>query len=254
MIHYHGTPIGGSRQDCARFLVGRHALIPFSRQDDLGTVLENCQSFILDNSAFTHWKKGYGRVDFDAYFEWAKSLFRHPGFDWCLIPDVIDGTEVENQTWAQLWARIGSKVKGVPVWHMHESFEYLEWMVNNWEIVAIGSSGQWATPGTTSWWKRINESMRVICNDKGVPKCKIHGLRMLNPEIFSRLPLSSADSTNAAVNSGAINRFGMYPPATSSQRAAVIADRIESHSSASFYDFFTQKDVFIWHDDAAGGR
>jgi hypothetical protein len=31
MIHYHGTPIGGTRQDVARFLVGRHALIPFGR-------------------------------------------------------------------------------------------------------------------------------------------------------------------------------------------------------------------------------
>lgn len=58
MIHYHGTPIGGTRQDVARFLVGRHALIPFGRQDDTGAVLEFCQSFVLDNGAFSHWKKG----------------------------------------------------------------------------------------------------------------------------------------------------------------------------------------------------
>lgn len=25
MIHYHGTPVGGSRQDVARFLMTRHA-------------------------------------------------------------------------------------------------------------------------------------------------------------------------------------------------------------------------------------
>lgn len=28
MIHYHGTPVGGTRQDGARFLAGRHALVP----------------------------------------------------------------------------------------------------------------------------------------------------------------------------------------------------------------------------------
>ena len=62
MIHCHGTPIGGTRQDVARFLVGRHALIPFGRQDDTGAVLEFCQSFVLDNGAFSHWKKGHGAI------------------------------------------------------------------------------------------------------------------------------------------------------------------------------------------------
>ncbi len=45
MIHYHGTPIGGTRQDAARRLAGRHALVPFPRQDDMGIVAETCQSF-----------------------------------------------------------------------------------------------------------------------------------------------------------------------------------------------------------------
>ena len=74
--------------------------------------------------------------------------------------------------------------------------------------------------------------MEVMCDEQGRPKCKIHGLRMLDPDVFTRLPFSSADSTNAAVNCGAISRFGMYPAPTSSQRAAVIAERIESHNSA----------------------
>ena len=51
MIHYHGTPIGGSRQDVARFLAGRHALVPFPRQDDMGVVGEVCKTFVFDNGA-----------------------------------------------------------------------------------------------------------------------------------------------------------------------------------------------------------
>lgn len=238
MIHYHGTPIGGSRQDAARFLVGRHALIPFCRQDDVGAVLDFCQSFVLDNGAFTHWKQGKGEIDFDAYWEWVHSLHRHPGFDWCLIPDIIDGTEADNVDWVMRWVRIGGRAKGVPVWHMHESLEWLEYLVGNFQTVAIGSSGHWKTPGTSAWWKRISNAMRIICDDKGRPKCKLHGLRMLDPEIFTRLPLSSADSTNAAVNSGSLSRFGMYTPPTSAQRAAVIAERIESNNSSA-----------IWHVD-----
>ncbi|WP_235592044.1 MULTISPECIES: hypothetical protein [Pseudomonas] len=52
MIHYHGTPVDGTRQDGARFLAGRHALVPFPRQDDMGIVAEVCQSFVFDNGAF----------------------------------------------------------------------------------------------------------------------------------------------------------------------------------------------------------
>ena len=237
MIHYHGTPIGGSRQDVARFLIGRHALIPFGRQDDTGAVLEFCQSFCLDNGAFSHWKSGKGKIDFDAYLKWAESLRRHPGFDWALIPDIIDGTEQDNLDWVNKWVMSGTRAKGVPVWHMHESFEYLDYLCSNFEIVALGSSGNYKTPGTKAWCIRMDDAMKVICDEDGKPKCKLHGLRMLSTKVFTKLPLSSADSTNAAVNCGSLARFGMYKPATSSQRAAVIADRIESFNSAAFYEF-----------------
>lgn len=236
MIHYHGTPIGGSRQDVSRFLVGRHALIPFGRQDDTGAVLEFCQTFCLDNGAFSHWKKGYGKIDFDAYLEWVHTLYRHPGFDWALIPDIIDGTEADNKAWVLKWIRTGTKAKGVPVWHLHESLEYLDWLIENFDTVALGSSGEYATPNTDKWWDRMGEAMAVACDSLGRPKCKLHGLRMLNTAVFTRLPLSSADSTNAGVNAGSLSRFGMYKPATSAQRAAVIADRIESHNSSAVWE------------------
>ena len=44
MIHYHGTPCGGRREDVARFLSGRHALIPFGRSEDIGTAAEVCHT------------------------------------------------------------------------------------------------------------------------------------------------------------------------------------------------------------------
>ncbi len=243
MIHYHGTPIGGSRQDAARFLVGRHALVPFGRKDDLAPVLEYCQSFCLDNGAFSHWKSGKGRIDFDAYGAWVHTMWRHPGFDFCIILGIIDGSEADNVAWVMKWLRAGGRAKGVPVWHLHESLEYLEWLVDSFEIVALGSSGSYSSPGTETWWERINLAMRVICDAGGRPKCRLHGLRMLNPKIFTRLPLSSADSTNAAVNCGSLSRFGIYKPVTSSQRAAVIADRIEKHNSAAFYQSLEDRQV-----------
>ncbi|ORL56797.1 hypothetical protein B7H20_18335 [Pseudomonas aeruginosa] len=228
MIHYHGTPIGGTRQDAARFLAGRHALVPFPRQDDVAIVAEVCQSFCFDNGAFSVWKKG-GTLDVESYLRWVDDWRRHPGFDWALIPDVIDGDEAANDQLLEQWPE---HLPGVPVWHLHESLERLQRLASAWRTVALGSSGQWATPGTAPWWKRISAAMNSICDARGRPTCRLHGLRMLDPKIFGRLPFASADSTNAAVNGGSVSRFGIYPPPTAGQRAAVIADRIEAHNSA----------------------
>lgn len=234
MIHYHGTPIGGSRQDVARFLVGRHALVPYPRQDDMGAVAEFCQSFCFDNGAFSVWKRGEV-LDVDGYTRWTEQWHRHPSFDWALIPDVIDGSEADNDALLRDWPE-QLRAKGVPVWHMHESLERLRRLCAEWATVALGSSGQWATPGTSGWWARMAEAMTSICDESGRPASRLHGLRMLDPAIFSRLPLASADSTNAAVNSGSLDRFGIYLPPTAAQRAAVIAERIEQHNSAGAWE------------------
>lgn len=228
MIHYHGTPIGGSRQDVATFLRGRHALVSFFRPDDMPVVADVCASFVLDNGAFSVWTRG-GKLDVDGYIQFCLTWHRHPGFDWCLIPDVIDGTESDNDLLLSEWPR---QIRGVPVWHMHESLPRLRRLCEEWDVVAFGSSGTYRTPGAAVWWQRINEAMPWACDEHGRPLAKLHGLRMLSPKIFTKLPFSSADSTNAAVNSGAVARYGMYPPPTRAQRAAVIADRIEAHNSA----------------------
>lgn len=229
MIHYHGTPIGGPRQDVARFLMGRHALVPFPRQDDVGVVAEVCQSFVFDNGAFTVWKQG-GQLDLPGYIAWCDEWRRHPGFDWAVIPDVIEGDEAENDALLADWPR---HIRGVPVWHLHESIDRLVRLGNEWPVVALGSSGQWSSPGTEGWWQRMSAAMNALCDNAGRPPCRLHGMRMLDPSVFSKLPLSSADSTNAAVNSGSLDRFGMYVPPTAAQRAAVIAERIEAHNAAA---------------------
>lgn len=242
MIHYHGTPIGGPRQDTARFLMGRHALVPFPRRDDMGIVADVCQSFVFDNGAFTVWKQG-GQLDVPRYVEWCDQWHRHPGFDWALIPDVIEGNEVENDALLADWPR---HIRGVPVWHLHESIDRLVRLGNEWNVVALGSSGKWATPGTSEWWSRMTAAMNALCDKHGRPPCRLHGLRMLDPAVFSKLPLASADSTNAAVNSGSLDRFGIYTPPTASQRAAVIAERIEAHNSAPHWVAApVQQDIFL---------
>jgi hypothetical protein len=244
MIHYHGTPCSGTGLDSAKFLAGRHALVPFAYQRSLPVALDVCQSVVLDNSAYTNWRRGHGGVDVPAYHSWVQSLAGHPVIDWCLIPDKIDGTEKDNVELVNHWLRMGCRMHSVPVWHLHESLDWLDYLVSNFQRVSLGSSGEWSDPGTPKWWQRMADVMRVACDKNGSPRAKLHGLRMLDPAIFSRLPLASADSTNAAVNAGSVKRFGVYPSPTAGQRANVIADRIEAHQSAHFWDSDERQGVF----------
>lgn len=232
MIHYHGTPMSGKREEVARFLAGRHSLIPYPNPEDMAAAAAVSASFVLDNGAFTVWKQG-GEMDVQGYVSFVEQWCRHPSFDWALIPDVIEGTEADNDELLSSWPQ---DITGVPVWHFHESLERLTYLCTTWDTVALGSSGEWPTPGTDRWWTRVGEAMAVACNKDGQPLCRLHGLRMLSPAIFTKLPLKSADSTNVAQNSGSLTRFGIYLPPTRSQRAEIIADRIESHGSAPVWD------------------
>jgi len=228
VICYHGTPIGGANVEIARFLPTHHALVPWTYPKDLEVVMECCPSFVLDNGAFTIWRQG-GTMDAAGYAKWVEGIWRHPGFDWAIVPDVIDGSEADNDAMLADWPR---KIPGVPVFHLHESLDHAEKLSHEWPIVALGSSGQWDTPGTLDWWRRMNELKQAFCGDEDQPRCKLHGLRMLNPAIFSNLPLHSADSTNAAQN-GARNGALIDPKLTSGQGAIITAMRIENHQSSA---------------------
>jgi hypothetical protein len=124
---------------------------------------------------------------------------------------------------------------------MHESLARLERLAAAWPRVCIGSSGEFATIGTTAWWGQIARAMRVVCNDDGQPLVKLHGLRMLNPEIFTRLPFASADSTNIGRNIGIDQTWrGNYMPPTKEMRAAVMRSRIEAHNAPAKWSFNVQ--------------
>lgn len=77
-----------------------------------------------------------------------------------------------------------------------------------------------------------------ICDERGVPKVKLHGLRMLRPELITVIPLASGDSTNVARNIGIDSAWkGTYTPATKETRAAVLVERIERYETPHALDF-----------------
>jgi hypothetical protein len=228
VIHFHGGPITPLTVAQAVWK-RRHAFVSYEYPDQIAFAAELCQSFAIDNGAFSVWKRG-AVMDVKGYVQFVDEWKRHPGFDFALIPDVIDGDEAANdRMFSEYMMAGGELLTSVPVWHMHESYERLARLCRQFPRVALGSSGEWAEVGTRSWWQRMGGAFDFICDEDGRPPCKLHGLRMLNPTIFSQLPLASADSTNVAQNHGRERkRYAL----SAAMGALAIVDRIEEHASA----------------------
>lgn len=236
MIHYHGLPITPTTV-CNHAIQAGHAFVSFAHPDQLSSAVDVAQSFAIDNGAFSAWMSGNPVTDWRPFYEWASHCKRIPSCDFAVIPDVIDGTEEEND--AMLAECPLPKWFAAPVWHMNESIDRLIRLAENYPRVCLGSAGEFSEIGTFHWWSKIGEAMRAICDEQGRPSCKLHGLRMLDPAIFTKLPLASADSTNIARNVGQDGKWraGNYLPPTKEARAQVMRLRIEAHNAPPAWGF-----------------
>jgi len=230
MIHYHGGPI--TPDTCAiKAWKGRHGFISFAHPGQLGLASEICQSFALDNGAFSFWTAGKC-VKWDDYYSFVALWMNHPRMDFAIIPDVIGAGEKENDRLLDEWPH-GDFV-GVPVWHMDESDDRLVRLAKKYKRVAIGSCGEYDVKNAKACVMKLKSSISKIVDSNCYPICKLHGLRMLNSSIFTHIPLSSADSTNVARNIGIDKKWkGAYSPSSKETRAAILVERIESNNSAS---------------------
>jgi len=225
MIHYHVTPIGGTTVAFSRIMHSKFALVSFARPDQLNLVLEYCSGFILDNGAFSAWKRGE-QIDWDDYATWVQKLSHHPGYQFAILPDVINGTEEENDELLQQY----QLPLGVPVFHQGESLTRLNRLAQLYSTIAI-SSVEKSIPSVSfdSW---ISQVFHRLTDEQGISRVKVHGLRMLNPEIFTRYPFASADSSYLGQTCADEGKFtGSLRPISTEVRAAVLMDRIESFQS-----------------------
>jgi hypothetical protein len=194
MIHYHGTPI--TPRSALLTLAGRCFCVSFAQTQDIRACHEVGQSVMLDNGAFTFWRQG-GVPDWDAYMEWAEEwLDFHT--TWAVIPDVIEGSEEENDALLVKWFQRRLR-GGAPVWHLHESLERLRRLAHGYERVCFGSSGAYRVVGSDAWHRRIEQAFNTISEPSGRIDCWVHMLRgmSLSGDVY---PFASVDSTDVARN------------------------------------------------------
>ena len=211
MIHYHGTPINPN--DVLLTLRNSHFFVSYENRNQMTLVSEIASTYALDNGAYTAYREGR-TVDWEKYADWVQR-WTFPTCDFHVIPDVIGGEWRENMKLISGW----TLPDAAPVWHMAEPLEMLRDLVASFRLVCIGGHvGQYEL-GKQEWWSRISQAMEAVCDDSGVPRCKLHGLKMLDVSLRC-IPLHSADSTNLA-------RHLSRPDLSRKAAAQLLIDRIE---------------------------
>lgn len=200
MIHYHGTPI--TPRSVLNELAGKHFCVSFATPQDVEFCHVIGQSVMLDNGAYSIWRKNQlrelGNI-WESYYSWARHYLQ-AHTTWAIAPDVIGGTEAENdQLLNESIRAFGGIRQMAAVWHVNESFERLEMLVCRFDKVAFGSAGEFSVVGSPAWNNRINEAFNRICRGSGRPPCWIHMLRGMSLA-GSIYPFASVDSTDVARN------------------------------------------------------
>ena len=200
-LHYHGTPISPRKvlEEIVRE-IPVSLCVSFAADQDIAFADAQAESLMLDNGAFTLWRRSRNiQRPWDAYYAWVQPYLARKT-TWCVIPDVIGGTEAENDRLLCEWFyRMGSFRQAAPVWHLHESFGRLERLMRTHERVCFGSSAEYSVVGSDKWNRRLNETFNRICDGQGAPPCWIHMLRGMS-QASSPYPFASVDSADVGRN------------------------------------------------------
>ena len=111
-LHYHGTPI--TPLSALYELRGRNFCVSHARPDDVRRAHEIGQSVMLDNGAFSQWRKGTP-TDWPAYYAWCERWLAYPA-TWAIPPDVIDAPAQMQDALLTEWPH--GKRQAAPVWHL----------------------------------------------------------------------------------------------------------------------------------------
>lgn len=191
MIHYHGTPI--TPVEAFLDVRGCHFCVSHAQPQDVARAHQYGQSVMLDNGAFSKWKRGK-ETDWHAFYEWCDKWLAFPA-TWAVIPDVIDGGSQLQDALVREWP---FKLRGAPVWHMDEPLHRLLRLVDEWPRVCVGSTAEFAVVLSDAWKMRMDEIWDAVsARHRHLPW--LHMLRgmQLSGGIY---PFASVDSTDIAQN------------------------------------------------------
>ncbi len=192
-VHYHGTPI--TPISVLQELAGRNFCVSFARPDDVKRCHRIGQSVMLDNGAFSLWKKNK-QTNWPGYYEFCEKWLAYPT-TWAVIPDRIDAPAELQDELIRQWP-FGDA--GSPVWHLNEPVSRFLRLCSSWPKVCIGSTSEYSEVLSDPWKRRMDEAFDALaeqCRQTYLPW--VHMLRGMAC-VGERWPFASVDSTDIARN------------------------------------------------------
>lgn len=192
-IHFHGTPI--TPISALYELTGRFFCVSHAAPGDVRRVHDIGQGVMLDNGAFSVWKRGH-KTDWPKYYEWCDRWLDYPT-TWAVPPDVIDAPSQEQDALLNEWPH--GKRQAAPVWHMDEPIYRLCRLVDDgWSRVCIGSTAEYAVVLSEAWERRMDETwdQLALTFSRTPPVHMLRGMQLAG----RRWPFASLDSTDIAQN------------------------------------------------------
>ena len=153
-------------------------------------------SLFLDSGAFSAWSKG-AEINIQEYISFIKMNKKY--IDYYSVLDSIGDPELtlKNQ---RIMEKAG--LTPLPCFHYGEDLKYLKTYLAKYEYICLGGMVPISTSNLETWLGDLFSN--YICDDKGIPKVKIHGFGMTSLDLMLKYPWYSVDSTSWVMT----GRFG----------------------------------------------
>lgn len=168
----------------------------FAARDASGQILRSGKA--ARSSKFTAAQSAEFREYLDRYISFLTQHQKH--FAFCATFDVIYNPEA---TWDIYKEMTSAGLKVMPVYHFGEDVKWLKKYMASTDYIGLGGLGnmnkkQWLEFGLPTW--------KMICDEKGRPRVKVHGFAMGAIEMLLRFPYYSVDATSPfrVANYGAV--------------------------------------------------
>lgn len=157
----------------------------------------------IDSGAFSAWSQGVD-IDINEYMEFIKE---HSGILelYANLDIIAKGNRQEDKKESAEKTLINQKImekeglSPLPVFHIGEPFEYLQYYIENYEYIGLGGMVGKSKNVLTPW---LNECFqKYICDKKGIPKVKVHGFGLTTFLFMLKYPWYSVDSTTWVIMS-----------------------------------------------------
>lgn len=142
----------------------------------------------LDSGAYSAMTKKV-EIDINEYIEFIKKYEQY--IDTYSVLDVIGSPK---GTWKNQKIMEKAGLKPLPCFHYGEDTKYLKKYIENYDYISLGGMVPISTPDLKIWLDDIFSN--YICDEKGLPRVKVHGFGMTVVSLMLRYPWYSVDSTS----------------------------------------------------------